>query len=368
MRLPLLFTLLLLSISSPSFAAAPRDLADVLGPMAQQYKLPGFVAAIVHGDQVVALGSVGVRKFGDPTPFLPADDIHLGSDTKAMTAMLIAQLVDKKLLSFDAPMSEVFPDLAAKMNPDMANVTVRQLLRHDGGLPHDLDWWSINNTGLPLRDQRMMAVEQALSAAPATPIGQFSYSNVSYTLLGAIVESKLHMTWEDAIQQNLFTPLHMTTAGFGPPGTKDKVDQPWGHVIQDGQLQAVQFDNAPVMAPAGEVHCSIGDWAKFISETLRAYRGQPTLVSAATYKDMMTPAPGQSYAGGWAFVGGGLVLNHAGSNTMWYCEAWVAPRPNFAVLVATNDGSDPAAAACGDAMLRLLAINATMARDDKVTR
>ena len=36
--------------------------------------------------------------------------------------------------------------------------------------------------------------------------------------------------YEALVNEKLFEPLHMDTAGFGPPGTPGQVDQPWGHV------------------------------------------------------------------------------------------------------------------------------------------
>ena len=244
-------------------AGKPRDLAPALQPLADKYHLPGVVGAILHGDDVVAIGSVGIRKSGDPSPFLPTDIIHLGSDTKAMTAMLIGQLIDKKQIAFDSTMAELFPELAAQMNTEMARVTVRNLLDHTAGFPHDLKWGALQGAKLPLPELRRRAVKQALSVAPATPIGKISYSNISYFLLGAIVEAKTGKPWEDVIRQGIFRPLHMETAGFGPPGTPGKVDQPWGHVLRNDLLVPLQSDNPEVMGPAGTVHCSMEDWSKF---------------------------------------------------------------------------------------------------------
>ncbi len=122
----------------------PGDLAPALRALAEKYQLPGVVGAILHGDQIVALGSTGVRKVGAPGPFLVTDKIHLGSDTKAMTAILIGQLIDKQQLAFDTTMAEIFPDLAAKANPLMAGNTVRNLLEQAAGFPHDLDWWALH--------------------------------------------------------------------------------------------------------------------------------------------------------------------------------------------------------------------------------
>src|SRR5579863_3961267 len=329
--------------------AAPRDLSPELKSLADQYHLPGVVGAIVKDDQVSAMGSAGVRKLGDPAAFLATDTIHLGSDTKAMTAILVGQLIDRKQLSFDTTMAQVFPDLAAKFDPLMSKVTVRELLDHDAGLPHDLDWDALDATGKSFSEQRRLAVEKALSVPPATPVGQFSYSNISFVLLGAIVEAKTGMPWETVIKKHIFQPLSMESAGFGPPGTPGKIDQPWGHVLEDGKVKPVQIDNRPVLGPAGTVHCSVPDWSKFVVEILRGAQGHPTLVSAETFKSLITPMPRQDYAGGWLVTerswAGGLALTHAGSNTTWYCVAWLAPRKNFAVLLATNYFADSIPAA-----------------------
>jgi CubicO group peptidase (beta-lactamase class C family) len=342
-------------------ADAPRDLASTLQPLAAKYHLPGAVGAIIHGDKIVAIGSTGIRKTGDPAPFLPTDLIHLGSDTKAMTGLLIAQLIDKKQLRFEDTMADLFPDLAPGMNPEMAKNTVRNLLNHNAGFPHDLAWGSITGTHQTLTQQRRLAVEKALSVPPTTPIGKFSYSNISFVLLGAIIETKTGQSWEEVIAQEIFQPLHMSSAGFGPPNTHNQVDQPWGHILKDGNLIALQSDNVPVMAPAGEVHCSIADWSKFIAETLKGAQGHPTLVTADTFKQLTDPIPGQPYAGGWLVTtrpwAGGLTLTHTGSNTMWFCNVWIAPAKDFAVMFATNYGSDSADKAADEGVSLLIDLN-----------
>jgi CubicO group peptidase (beta-lactamase class C family) len=347
----------------------PRDLAPTLRTLAEKYKLPGAVGAILRGDRIVALGSTGVRKVGDPAPFLVTDTIHLGSDTKAMTAILIGQLIDRNQLMFDTTMEEIFPDLAPAMNPLTAKNTVRNLLDHNAGFPHDLDWSALDATHLPLPEQRRKAVEQALSVAPATPIGRYSYSNVSYVVLGAIIEAKTieaksGKSWEETIEREIFCPLGMTSAGFGAPGTPGQVDQPWGHVDDNGKLKPIQIDNEPVLGPAGTVHCSIGDWSKFIAETLHGTHGHPTLVSAETFKQLTTPALMPNYAGGWLVTlrpwAAGPALTHSGSNTMWFCTAWIAPEKDFAVLIATNYGGSSAAPAADEGSGKLIEINSQL--------
>jgi CubicO group peptidase (beta-lactamase class C family) len=352
---------LLFAADSPS---TPRDLSPSLRAVAEKYKLPGVVGAILHDDHIVALGSTGVRKIGDPAPFLPGDIIHLGSDTKAMTAMLIGRLVDRKQLSFESTMRELFPDLAVKMDLQMATNTVRNLLVHDGGFPHDLDWGALTATHLPLPAQRRLAVEKALSVPPTTPIGKYVYSNVGYVLLGAIIEAKTGLSWEEVMQKELFGPLHMTSGGFGAPGTPGQVDQPWGHYLENGELKPEQFDNEPVLGPAGTVHCTISDWAKFVAETLHGLRLHPTLLSVETFNELTTRMPKQNYAGGWIITerpwANGLALTHSGSNTRWYCTVWIAPKKNFAVLIATNYGGDSAGQAADEGVGKLIEFNSQL--------
>jgi hypothetical protein len=117
-------------------------------------------------------------------------------------------------------------------------------------------------------------------------------------------------------------------------------------------------DNPPVLGPAGTVHCSVGDWAKYILEHVRGESGGSKLLKSETFKRLHTPRPGEDYMGGWMVTerewGGGKVLTHAGSNTMNFCVAWLAPLRDFAVLVMTNQGGEKAALACDKAASQLI--------------
>jgi len=271
-----------------------------------------------------------------------------------MTALLIGQLIEKGKITFGSTMAQVFPDLAAQMNAAMAKVTVQELLCHTGGLPNNIDWWSIDRSGKSLSDQRRAVVQAILCAPPLSDPGTtFSYSNAGYVVLGAILDRKTGRPWEELIRTNLFEPLQMSTAGFGPPGIPGKVDQPWGHVLQNGVRIPLQADNAPVMDSCGRVHCSISDWAKFVSLFLPKGLERRPVISAAILRQLLTPAAGNDYAGGWIVAdrpwAGGTAYTHSGSNGMWFCTVWIAPRKNFATLVAINYGGEDAFGTCDEA-------------------
>jgi CubicO group peptidase (beta-lactamase class C family) len=198
-----------------------------------------------------------------------------------------------------------------------------------------------------------------LKDAPLTrPGSTYAYSNVGYALAGLMAEHVSGQSWETLMIKRLFEPLGMTSAGFGTPGHPGKVDQPWGHHDSGGEVRPTQQDNAPVLGPAGTVHCSVPDWAKFASLHMRGAQGKPKLLKAATFRALHTPPPGNNYSGGWLVLerswANGLTLSHSGSNTSWFATIWIAPVRDFAILVATNLGGDSAQKACDQAVSELI--------------
>ena len=262
------------SVGMADATAGPVDVAGLLRPILLRHPgVPALWGATVDRGRLANVGAAGVRRAGSTVPVTSGDLVHLGSDTKAMTAVAVAQLVQAHQLAWTDTMAAVFPDLRADMDPVIAAVTVADLLRHTAGLPHDLPWGRI--AGDSLQQQRLAAVRRALSAKPATPVGRFSYSNVGYVILGTILERKAGQSWERLMTDRVFCPLGMASAGFGPPGTAGKTDQPWGHHVVDGHLVAAQTDNPPVMAPAGGsiARCPTGGGSSASSATSRPTRG-----------------------------------------------------------------------------------------------
>ena len=185
-----------------------------------------------------------------------------------------------------------------------------------------------------------------LRRAPAAPPGtRFIYSNAGFSIAGLMAETRTGTAYEELIRTRLFAPLGMTSAGFGPPGTAGRLDQPRGAPADGMPVEpGPAADNPPAIAPAGLVHMTIRDWAKYVAMHVRGARGETTFLSGRSFARLHTPPSGFEYAMGWAVAtrpwGGGDVLTHAGSNTIWYAVAWLAPKRDFAVLVTCNQGGD----------------------------
>jgi CubicO group peptidase (beta-lactamase class C family) len=346
------------AVSARGAAEAPRDLASLLQPLRDAHDMPALAGAVVQGGRVVALGAVGVRKRGADAAVTPADRFHIGSCTKSMTATLIATFVEESTLSWTTTVGDVFPDLKGTMHEGWSAVTLEQLLTHRAGAPATLDadglWgrlWA--HTGTPV-EQRRTLVEGVTRRPPdPAPGTRYVYSNAGYAIAGAMLEKVAARPWEDLLRQRLFEPLGMASAGFGAPGTKGRLDQPLGHTAAGKPVElGPGADNPAAIGPGGTVHCTLADWARYAALHLPGGRGGGVQLAPETFDRLHAPVPGegQAYAMGWIVCdrdwGGGRVLMHAGTNTMWYAVVWMAPKKDFAVLVAANQGGDAAAKAC----------------------
>jgi CubicO group peptidase (beta-lactamase class C family) len=340
----------------------PRDVSSLLAPIIQKHDVPGMAAAVIHSGQTVALGVAGVRTRGKPDKIATADRMHIGSDTKAMTAMSCGILVEEGKLKWGQTLGETFPELKKSMHPQYQAVTLEQLLTHRGGAPGALEkdelWGKLwQHKGTPTSARRLLLQGVTSEPPEAAPGEKFIYSNAGYSIAGHMAEKATGKSWENLMRERIFRPLDMTTAGFGAPGTRAKNDQPRGHKADGSPVEPGQSaDNPVAIGPAGIVHCSIGDWARFVAANLPSYKTK--LVKPQTLKKLHAPAPGEpKNAMGWIVAegqpwAGGPALTHSGSNTMWLAVAWLAPAKDFAVLVACNQADDKA---CNDAVLALIA-------------
>jgi CubicO group peptidase (beta-lactamase class C family) len=341
--------------------SADNDVIRLIEPIRQEHRLPALGAAIVTSRGVVASGVTGTRKAGADVAATVDDRWHLGSDTKAMTAVILATFVEQGRLTWETRIDEVFRDLAPKFPPDFRAITVTQLLTHYAGLPANVAWREIERTRATLPAQRVDALKRAaattLTSRPGT---KFEYSNLGYVVAGAIAERVGGKPWEELMREIVFTPLGMATCGFGGLGTLGTIDQPWPHTA-DGRptsLNGPDIDNAAVLGPAGTVHCSIADWSKFIADQLRGARGERALLKPDTYKALHAPRFGGTYAFGWGVTSrvwsGGTVLQHSGSNTMNFSVVWVAPLRDVAVLAVTNQAGNAAVLAADQAVAAMI--------------
>ncbi|MHC4408172.1 MAG: serine hydrolase domain-containing protein [Planctomycetota bacterium] len=356
---------LLLALLGPAWAGE-EDLSAVLEPIRKKHHVPALGGAILRGDRVTAIGATGFRKLGSDKN-VTADDLwHLGSCTKSMTATLVGRFVERGKISWDTALPKALPR-SKRMDKGYRVVTIEQLLRNRAGVPSDLSadglWGRLwKREGNPTNQRRTLA-EGVLSKPPlSAPGAKYLYSNAGFAIAGYALEVTTKKSWEKLMRDELFKPLGMKSAGFGAPGKG--LDQPWGHAVRAGQVIPVapgpNADNPPAIAPANAVHVSLRDWSKFIALHLQGAQDgeKPLLLKRETLRRIQTAEKGEDYAYGWVVAirswGGGEVFWHNGSNTMWFCVVWIAPKKDFAVLLTCNQGGVAATKACDDGVGALI--------------
>jgi CubicO group peptidase (beta-lactamase class C family) len=334
----------------PATPDAASGQADLIGPILTQTGAPALAGVVVTPDALPWLEAQGTRKAAGADPVTTKDSWHLGSNTKAMTAVVYARLVEKGQAKWGATVGEIFDGL--RVDPAWASAPIEAFMEHRAGLSDkgliDAAWLNAARTDpRSLQDQRRALVAQALKRPPAGTPGQFEYANADYILVGAAIEKLAGAAWEDVIQKELFDPLEMTSAGFGAP----KGDEPWGHLADGTPVDPEGIsDNPPALGPAGTVHCSLEDYAKFLRLFIG---GGGDFLKPETIAKLSTPPDGtddRSYALGWIVFRSrpwarGPVLAHEGSNTLWHAFAILAPKRGIAIAAVSNDEAKGAKAA-----------------------
>ena len=106
-------------------------LQSILGRGGERF---GMAAAVLRGERIIAQGAAGVRKRGTAERITLDDRFHIGSCTKAMTATLVAMLVEDGKLNWTTTLGQLFADRVKLMHPTWEKVTLRHVLAHRAGL------------------------------------------------------------------------------------------------------------------------------------------------------------------------------------------------------------------------------------------
>ena len=315
--------------------AEPALLDAEIAAVRLRYGLPGVAAVVLRYGAVVAQGASGVRSVTTAVPVTLADPFVVGSCGKSMTATVAARLVARGAARFEATLAEAFPELAAGMQPAYRGATLEALLAHRSGLPQ------VPPVPVPLRGdpaaERARALPVLLALPPQGLPGQtFLYSNPGYVVAGALLERLAGQPFEALASAELFQPLGLASAGFGPPPG----EAPRGHTAFGLPLPAESDLYPPLGAsPAGLLRLSLPDWARYalVHLGLDTTGYLPPELLARLHRPW-APDLGEAYALGWHVAQGawGGELRHDGSDGFWSARVRLVPALGYGVLMATN--------------------------------
>ena len=203
---------MLLATMQLTFAQSKAEEVDKLVQLYHEYGQFNGSALVAEEGKIVYQKGVGMANMEWGIPNQTNTKHRLGSITKQFTAMLLLQLAEEGKLDLQAPISNYLPDYPNEHNP---KITTHHLLTHTSGIP--------NYTAFPgfFRDQSRdpytpddFVKKFADKELEFTPGEKFNYSNSGYFLLGVIVEKVSGKTYEEMLQEKIFTPLSMNDSGY----------------------------------------------------------------------------------------------------------------------------------------------------------
>ncbi|HWI66493.1 MAG TPA: serine hydrolase domain-containing protein [Symbiobacteriaceae bacterium] len=214
------------------FSHARRVLSEAIADR----QIPGAVWLVARGGRVLAVEAQG---FADPeagVPMTPETVFDLASLTKVTATLpVVLKLMEQGHFRLDDPLSLLLPEFPT---PD---VKIWHLLTHTGGFPPGEKLWD-----------RGWSREQALDflarlAPAANPVGtKVVYSDISFQLLGILVERLTGQRLDGACRDMVFAPLGMSGATFTPgPDTAPTEYREYLGRRQQGQ---VHDENATALA------------------------------------------------------------------------------------------------------------------------
>jgi CubicO group peptidase (beta-lactamase class C family) len=340
------------AVPAPVAASGASNLRSAVERARARSGAPAVAAAIVRRGTITEVAVVGERWVGSGQAVERADAFHIGSITKSMTATMIAALVQKELLAWDITVGDILFDM--DMLAEYRDVTLEELLQHRGGFA---PYRYVDEKGekrLPsfrggATLQREAFVSEVLMSQPeVTPHARMHYSNAGYVVATYMAERVSARSWEELIREQLFDVSGMKSAGFGWPATPAQPGQPWGHYVEADTLRPQEPGDYGVpayLAPAGDVHCSIEDLARYAILHLRGLAGRDKVFDANTIRRLHAapPAPRDEirYAAGWAIVESadvGEVHTHSGSAGTFFATIELYPQYQAALVLATNVG------------------------------
>ena len=190
---------------------------------------------------------------------------EIGSITKALTGMLLAEIVQEGRLSLDATVEEIAPTTEGS---ELASVTLLELATHTSGLPRmpvglaggfsALPFALVG--GNPYRSAPLSVIEVA-ARQPLHGRGQRRYSNLGGALVGELLAGALSANYSRLLAERILHPLGMESTGVSVKG----------HVAPWGRSSAGLPREPWVLrgyASAGGLFSAIGDMAQLASGVL----------------------------------------------------------------------------------------------------
>jgi CubicO group peptidase (beta-lactamase class C family) len=357
---------LLLPVVTPVQANSVDDknakIEQAISQAMATFQVPGVAVAIIKDNKVVMSKGFGVIEHGKSAKVTPDTLFGIASNTKAMTAALLANLVDEGKLTWQTKVIDIIPEFQMPNAYVTREFTITDLLAHNSGLglgAGDLMIWP--HTTLTNAD-----IIKGLKYLPEASSfrSEFAYDNLMYIIAGEVIARVTGKPWSEVIQERIFTPLGMnnTRATFSLiEKTNNNVAR--AHVPLNDELNVVGGNFLEKFSSAGSVASSVNDMSLWLKAQLNqgAYgakldeksprlfsaKQSHTMWKAQTLLSVSDKATKQdkthfsAYGLGWFMKDyhGVKLIHHSGGILGMVSKVVLVPEEDLAMVILTNQQS-----------------------------
>jgi CubicO group peptidase (beta-lactamase class C family) len=316
----------------------------------KQLGVPGVGLALMDNGKVVYQGGIGVRELGKPEKVDENTLFMAASNTKGMTTLLLAELVDEKKIRWDQPVIEVYPAFKLGEAETTRKVLVKNLICACTGLPRqDLEWLFEYKNATAESELALLGTMQ-----PTSKFGEvFQYSNLMATAAGYIgahlvyPDRELGAAYDAAMQEKIFNPLGMKSTTFDyASALAGNHATPHGDDV-DGKISVASMDiNYSIIParPAGGVWTSAADLIRYVQ--LESAKGKlPDGKQLVSSENLLARRVPQVPLGEDATYGMGLtvdhsrgipIVSHGGSMSGFKSNWYLLPDYSIGAVLLTN--------------------------------
>ena len=276
--------------------------------------IPSASIALVANDRVIWSNAYGYSNLWARTPATTNTVYLIGSTFKTMSTVALLQLMEQGKFKLDDPVSPFLTDFKIQGEDPQRPITFRHLFTHTSGLPADFGAFPVWGDTVPpsLEDYLRKSMK-----VTRPPLAKVEYSNSAYTLIGYLVQKISGKPYKQYIQEQIFTPLEMSSTAFEPrPDMEERLSIPYVVDQKTGsQVGAVRVKAA--VWPAGIVYGTIGNQANWLICNLNGgvFKGK-RVISEDTLNQMFTPQYDQ-FKGGIEGIWGNET---AGFGLTWWAQ------------------------------------------------
>jgi D-alanyl-D-alanine carboxypeptidase len=317
----------LLLILVATATAQVNEVNDYIKAEMTRQRIPGLSLAIVKNGQVVLAEGYGLANVELNVPVKPDTVFKIGSVSKQFIATGIMLLVQQGKVGVDDKISKYLEGTPEAWS----TITVRHLLTHTSGLVREAPGFE------PFKVQADVDVIKTAYSLPVRfqPGEKWEYCNVGYFILGEIIRKTTGKSWEEYLNEQVFSPLGMnatratTVAGIVP-------NRASSYFLRNEKLQ--NSDNWPALRPSGAFLSTVLDLAKW-----EAALYSDRILKQSDREQMWTQVTlngGRKYPYGFGWdlddLRGLSTINHGGTITGFRAQYTRFSDQRLTVILLTN--------------------------------